>query len=196
MILREVALAQDAHILLAGIARITCRNARNERVTVAMLAPGPIPEFPSLPISQAGFQCEAYNDCRVGSVSWSEFDGITGHSTESAFKQFHRNDLKQWYRLLLRSSSFLNLGLHERIAIALLELCADFGIEESRGTLLRVSFSHKDIANLVGASRPRVTEHLARLEREKFVIRQGRQMVVQVAKLFDSMNAKAPAHLN
>jgi hypothetical protein len=41
-----------------------------------------------------------------------------------------------------------------------------------------------------------VTEHLARLEREKFVIRQGRQMVVQVAKLFDSMNAKAPAHLN
>jgi len=93
---------------------------------------------------------------------------------ESAFRQFHRNDLKQWYRLLLRSSSFLNLGLHERIAIALLELCADFGIEESRGTLLRVSFSHKDIANLVGASRPRVTEHLARLEREKFVIRQGR----------------------
>ena len=196
VILREAALAQDAHILLAGIARITCRNARNERVTVAMLAPGPIPEFPALPISQAGFQCEAYNDCRVGSVSWVEFDGITGRSNESAFKQFHRNDLKQWYRLLLRSSSFLNLGLHERIAIALLELCADFGIEESRGTLLRVSFSHKDIANLVGASRPRVTEHLARLEREKFVIRQGRQMVVQVAKLFDSMNAKAPAHLN
>jgi CRP-like cAMP-binding protein len=104
--------------------------------------------------------------------------------------------LKQWYRLLLRSSSFLNLGLHERIAMALLELCSDFGIEESRGTLLRVSFSHKDIANLVGASRPRVTEHLARLEREKFVIRQGRQMVVQVAKLFDSMNAQASAHVS
>jgi hypothetical protein len=46
VILREVALAQDAHILLAGIARITCRNARNERVTVALLAPGPIPEIP------------------------------------------------------------------------------------------------------------------------------------------------------
>jgi CRP-like cAMP-binding protein len=196
VILREVALAQDAHILLAGIARITCRNARNERVTVAILAPGPIPEFPSLPISQSGFQCEAYNDCRVGTVSWADFDGITANASGSAFRQFHRNDLKQWYRLLLRSSSFLNLGLHERIAVALLELCADFGIEEARGTLLRVSFSHKDIANLVGASRPRVTEHLARLEREKFVIRQGRQMVVQVAKLFDSMNEPANVHLS
>jgi CRP-like cAMP-binding protein len=45
----------------------------------------------------------------------------------------------------------MNLGLHERIAIALLELCSDFGVEESRGTLLRVFFSQKDIANLVGA---------------------------------------------
>jgi CRP-like cAMP-binding protein len=80
--------------------------------------------------------------------------------------------------------------LHERIATALLELCTDFGVEESRGTLLRVPFSHKDIANLVGASRPRVTEHLARLEREQFVIRQERQMVVQVAKLLDSMNSQ------
>lgn len=195
VILREAALARDAHILLSGIARITCRSARNERVTVAMLAPGPIPEFPALPLSHSGFQCEAYTDCRVGTVRWDDFDGITANAGESAFKQFHRNDLKQWYRLLLRSSSFLNLGLHERIAIALLELCADFGIEESRGTLLRVSFSHKDIANLVGASRPRVIEHLARLEREKFMIRQGRQLVVQVAKLLDSINAQASAHV-
>jgi CRP-like cAMP-binding protein len=192
---RDAELASDAQILLAGIARITCRNARNERVTVAMLAPGPIPDFPALPLSRSGFQCEAYSDCRVGTVSWADFDGITAGAPDSAFRQFHENDLKQWYRLLLRSSSFLNLGLHERIAIALLELCSDFGIEESRGTLLRVPFSHKDIANLVGASRPRVTEHLARLVREKFIIRQGRQMVVQVAKLFDSMNAQASAHV-
>ena len=187
VILDESALAHEAHILLTGIARITCMNAHNERVTVALIAPGLIPEFPQMPMSQSSFQCEAYNDCRVGTLGHAEFDGITRKSSESAFKHLHENDLKQWYRLLLRSSSFLNLGLHERIAFALLELCSDFGVEESRGTLLRVSFSHKDIANLVGASRPRVTEHLARLEREQFVIRQGRQMVVQVARLQKSI---------
>jgi CRP-like cAMP-binding protein len=185
----EGEMSSAAHILLAGIARITCLNARHERVTVALIAPGPIPEFPPMPISHFDFQCEAYNDCRVGSVNWNIFDGITEATTESPFKIFQQNNLKQWYRLLLRSSSFLNLGLHDRIGIALLELCADFGIEESRGTLLRVSFSHKDIANLVGASRPRVTEHLAQLERERFLTRQGRQLVVQVAKLSESVNA-------
>ena len=85
--------------------------------------------------------------------------------------------------MLLRSSSFLDLDLHERIAITLLELASDFGIKESRGTLLKASFSHQDIADLVGASRPRVTEHLAQLEREHLIIRQGRQLIVRVDKL-------------
>ena len=169
VIFREAALASEAHILLKGIARITCQNARSERVTIALLAPGPIPEFPSLPLSRFDFRCEAYNDCRVGSLSWNDFNGITCGQPESAFQKFHENDLQQWYRLLLRSSGFLNLGLHERVAITLLELSSDFGIKESRGMLLRASFSHQDIADLVGASRPRVTEHLAQLEREQLV---------------------------
>jgi CRP-like cAMP-binding protein len=187
LILRDAALATEAHILLTGIARITCLKARSERMTVALLAPGPIPELPALPIIKSSFQCEAYNDCRVGSLGWDDFDRITVNAPESASKKFHENDLKQWYRLLLRSSSFLKLGLRERVAIALLELCSDFGVEESRGTLLTVPLSHKDIADLVGASRPRVTEHLAELERERFVIRQGRQLVVQVKKLSESI---------
>ena len=40
VILREAALASEVNILLTGIARITCMNARSERVTVALLAPG------------------------------------------------------------------------------------------------------------------------------------------------------------
>jgi CRP-like cAMP-binding protein len=182
IILREAALASDAHILLNGIARITCQNARKERVTIALLPPGPIPEFPSLPFSRFDFRCEAYNDCRVGSLSWDGFKGISTDGSESAFRRFHQNDLQQWYRLL-RSSSFLDLDLHERIAITLLELASDFGIEESRGALLRESFSHQDIADLVGASRPRVTEHLAQLEREHVLIRQGRQLIVRVDRI-------------
>jgi CRP/FNR family transcriptional regulator len=194
VILGDVALESEAHILLTGIARITCLNTRSERVTVALLAPGPIPEFPSSPISQCmplNFRCEAYNDCRVGSLSWHNFDVLTGNSRESAFKKFHQNDLKQWYRVLLHSSGFLNLELHDRVVITLLDLCSDFGIEESRGTLLGVSLSHNDIANLVGASRPRVTEQLAQLERDRFVIRQGRQLIVRVGKLADSMTSPA-----
>jgi DNA-binding MarR family transcriptional regulator len=156
-------------------------------VTIALLPPGPIPEFPSLPFSRFDFRCEAYNDCRVGSLSWNGFKGIGADGSEAAFRRFHQNDLQQWYRLLRRSSSFLDLDLHERIAITLLELASDFGIEEARGTLVRGSFSHQDIAHLVGASRPRVTEHLARLEREHLIVRQGRQLIVRVEQIGEAI---------
>jgi CRP-like cAMP-binding protein len=188
VILHEAALVSEVNILLTGIARITCMNARRERVTIALLAPGPILEFTALPMSHSDVQCEAYNDCRVGSLSRDKFEGITEQSTESAFKHLRKNDPRHGYQTSRRSPSFLNLRLHERVAITLLELCSDFGIEESRGTLLRVSFSHKEIANLARASRPRVTEQLARLEREKLVI-QGRQLIVRIAEMQESIGS-------
>jgi CRP-like cAMP-binding protein len=192
VIVRESDLAANAHILLAGSASITCLNVKTERVMVALLPPGPIPEFPRLPFTPSRFQIEAYDDCRVGSVSWEQFDIITAHSSQAAFREFHQNNLQQWYRLLLRGSSFLSLGLHERVGLALLELCTDFGIADSRGTLLRIAVSHEHLANLVGASRPRITEHLARLERDGLLIRQGRQLIVRADELEDAMSLRIP----
>jgi len=193
VIFAETALGCQAHILLRGIARITCRNVRGARVTIALLPPGLIPEFPWLPLNRFAFRCEAYSDCRVGSLDWKDLDRITLHNGESAFKKFHEGDMAQWYRLLLRSSGCLSLGLHERLAITLLELSSDFGIKEARGTLLRVSFSHQDIADLVGASRPRVTEHLARMEREQLVTRQGRHLIVRTSELENAIAVTAAA---
>jgi len=190
-IFRESPLANEAHVLIAGIARITCLNANDERVTVALIAPGPIPELPSLSMSRFDFRCEAYNNCRVGTLDWKGFESIALNGRELAFRRFHENDLKHWYRLLRRTSGLLNLDLHERVAITMLDLCDDFGIEDARGTLLTVALSHKDIANIVGASRPRVTEHLGQMERDQLLIREGRQFIVSAAKLSRSLAAQA-----
>ena len=106
-----------------------------------------------------------------------------------------RLEVAAWLQALVTAAAFLAIcGIayrYRRVALALLELCSDFGVEDSRGTLLRAPFSHKDIAELVGASRPRVTEHLAKLERDRFILRQGRQLIVHAGKLSDSMAARA-----
>jgi CRP-like cAMP-binding protein len=185
--LESAAAPSEAHVLVTGIARITCLNGRNERVTIALIAPGPLPAFPALSANRYDFRCEAYNNCRVGVMEWNGFESITANGRESAFKKFHQNDLKYWYRLFLRSSGLLNLDLHDRVAMTMLDLCDDFGIEDARGTLLRVAFSHKDIASIVGASRPRVTEHLERLERDHYLFRLGRQFIVSEGTLAKSL---------
>jgi CRP-like cAMP-binding protein len=186
--------ANDARVLVAGIARITCLNADHQRATIALIAPGLIPELPSAAMMHFDFRCEAYNECRVGTLDWKAFDRITPNGSQTAFRKFHENDLKYWYRLMRRSSGLLN-DLHERIALTMLDLCEDFGIEDSRGTLLPFSISHKDIASLVGATRPRITEHLGQMERDHLLLRQGRQFIVNTTRLANSLAARPAERL-
>ena len=187
VILPEEELAAGVHVLLRGVAKITCLNPAGQRVAIALLAPGPIPHFVSLPVSRWHFRCEAHSDCRVGSVSWEMFDVITRDAPRSDLRKFHENNLTQWYRFFGGS-----LDLRERLLFTLLQLCSMFGVKDSRGTLLRVFLSHNDLAGLVGATRPRVTEHIAEFEREHLLVRQGRQMIVRLDKLQSSINV--PSH--
>ena len=163
-VLHQSEFASRARILLRGIARITCQSPRGKRITIALLGAGPIPELPAG--SRFDFRCEAYDKCRIGTVSWAGLADIVAYGSKFAFEEFHRNDSQQCFKMLLRSSTLLGLNLHDRIAITMLELATNFGIKESRGILLTEQFSHQQIADLVGASRPRISEHLAELERE------------------------------
>ena len=187
VIIPEEGLAAGVHILLRGVAKITCLNRSGQRVTIALLAPGPIPQFVSLPVSRWHFRCEAFSDCRVGSLSWNQFDVITREAPRSALRTFHENNLMQWYQFFGES-----LDLRERLLFTLLQLGSIFGVTESRGTLLRFFLSQKDLAGMVGASRPRVTEHLAVFEREHLLIRQGRQMIVHLDKIESSIGVPPP----
>jgi hypothetical protein len=48
---------------------------------------------------------------------------------------------------------------------------------------LTVRASHKDLAELVGATRPRVTEYLASFERKHLMVRDGRQLIIRRDRL-------------
>jgi hypothetical protein len=71
---REVIIAEkhspdSAHILLSGVARISCRNRKGGRTLVIMVAPGMVPGFPPpVPGISYNFRCEAITDCQVGTI--------------------------------------------------------------------------------------------------------------------------------
>jgi CRP-like cAMP-binding protein len=80
--------------------------------------------------------------------------------------------------LLARYPSFLGLSLRPRIAVALLELSREFGVPDTRGILIRIPLSQRQIAGLVGASRPKVGRVLMDLERQNAIARGGRRVTV------------------
>ena len=122
-------------------------------------------------------------------MEWLRQHHLNGR--EAAFTRFHHSSVKYWYRLFRRTSGLLDLDLYERLALTMLDLSEDFGIADACGTMLGIPISHKDIANIVGASRPRITEHLAQMERDQMIIRQGRQFIVNTDELPRSLAARS-----
>jgi hypothetical protein len=97
---------------------------------------------------------------------------------------FHENDLKLWYRLLLRSSGLFALGLHERIAMTLLELM--WGLRNRRRARQGVFRPGQRQPGWCFAAE----SHRAsgQFEREHCLLRQPRQLVVCDDKLNESMS--------
>jgi CRP-like cAMP-binding protein len=171
-------------ILLSGVARITCRNRKGRRAVVIMLAPGMIPSFPQPVVGiHYNFRCEAVTNCQVGTIDWDAFVEICLGIESADFKRLAANYVGRWDLVQLRCLNFMNCSLAERLALILLELSETFGIREDEGMRLTVPARHKDLAELVGASRPRVSEHLMEFEQKRLILRRGRQLIVKRDRL-------------
>lgn len=175
---------ESAYLLLSGVARITCRNRKGDRILVIMVAPGMIPGFPP-PVSgiRYNFRCEAVTDCQIGVVGLETFIEIALGIASADFKRMAASYSGRWDLVQLRCANFMSCTLEERVALILLELSENFGVQDRRGVRLTVRASHKDLAELVGATRPRVTEYLASFERKHLMVRDGRQLIVRRDRL-------------
>ena len=175
---------EAAYVLLSGVARITCSNRNGDRSLVIMVAPGMIPGFPPAVTGiRYNFRCEAVTDCQIGTVPLATFIEIALGITSEDFKSMAASYSGRWDLVQLRCANFMSCTLEERVALILLELADNFGVPDRLGVRLTVPARHKDLAELVGASRPRVTEYLALLERDHMIIREGRQLIVRRERL-------------
>jgi CRP/FNR family transcriptional regulator, cyclic AMP receptor protein len=175
---------ESAYVLLSGVARITCSNRNGDRSLVIMVAPGMIPGFPPAVTGiRYNFRCEAVTDCQIGTVTLDAFIEIALGITSVEFKRMAASYAGRWDLVQLRCSNFMGCTLEERVALILLELSENFGVIDGRAVRLTVPATHKDIAELVGASRPRVTEYLISFERRHLIVRDGRQLLVRRDRL-------------
>ena len=86
--------------------------------------------------------------------------------------------IKPVLKVSLRRAMFLVENLSDRLALALWEYASSIDIRRSKG-LLPAALTHDELAAMVGASRPRVSLELKRLERRGFLVRSGKQIRVQ-----------------
>jgi len=177
--------SESAYILLSGVARITCGNRKGQRTMVIMLSPGLIPAFPTAVTGITyNFRCEAVTSCQVGTIGLNNFVKICLGIGSAPFKLMAASFLGRWDRVHLRCSNLIGCALEERLALILLDLSENFGVPNHRGGVrLTVPVRHGDLAELVGASRPRVTEHLLEFTQKHLISRENRRWVIYRERL-------------
>ncbi len=167
------------YLLISGVAKLSLPNVEGEEVLVSLICPGEFFGITSLISGMSrGFQCEAFSDCWVAGVRPETFVTTLLGVPFTNFSGLMSSTVTRWEALLYRYTRFQGLGLRQRLAMALLELSQKFGVQDTRGTILILPVTHEDLADLVGASRQKVTEHMKELERQKVLLRDGRKLIV------------------
>ena len=119
-------------------------------------------------------------------------DTVLGVPLERASRMLEMT-VGRWWSMILRYSSFVGMGLRERLAGALVEIASKSSVQDARGTLLTLRLTHADLAELVGASRQRTTEQLIEFEREGMIIRDGRRLIIVSGKMAEVVQPLAAA---
>jgi CRP/FNR family transcriptional regulator, cyclic AMP receptor protein len=169
------------YIMLSGIGRLTCLNRRGERVLMEVLGPGDMVGIPSLlPEIRQNLRCEASTECEIGRIAPKTLvEEVLGLPFEP-FRHALRLTSGRWWQLLLRHSAFVGQTVQDRVVLALLELSSKLNPAKAGLNALNVDLTHQDLAQLVMASRAKVSGCLRRLAAANAITQDGRNRIVVV----------------
>ena len=181
--------AKFIYLSLSGIVRVSYINSHQRQTIVNLLPAGEFFGIDSLnPQGHHAFRCEAFDDCRIGSIKPQTFIDIFLGTPYDNFLRWYTATIHPGRNAYVHCIKGIGLDLRHRLALELVNLADRFGSTEPRGVFITVNISHELLAAIVGASRQQVTEYLNSFDREKIIFRDGRRIIVNVEKLGKILN--------
>lgn len=173
------------HALIQGVAKITYVDEFQRPLLVTVHEPGSLFGGRSLLVPRIvdGFCCVALRDCMIASFDAADFVDATLRVPARELPGLMDLMLPSVYDQILRFSTRASFTVCERLAFALVDLAAKFGARDARGTLLTLPVTHDLLAEIVGASRQRVTEDLKELENRGAIKRERRRLILVIPEL-------------
>ncbi len=78
-----------------------------------------------------------------------------------------------------RLEALLSKNVSGRLANMLLQLSSEYGVPDSRGTLLRIRLSQQEIGSFIGASREAVNQTLSDFRRQGLIDLEERRLIIR-----------------
>jgi CRP-like cAMP-binding protein len=176
--------ARFIYLLLTGIVRVSYVSSHERQTTVNLLPAGEFFGIDALnPQGHHAFRCEAFDESAIGSIKPQTFVEIFLGTSYDHFLPWYTATIHPGRNAYVHCIKGIGLDLRRRLALELLNLADRFGTTDPRGISLSLNISHEVLAGIVGASRQQVTEYLNNFDREKIIFREGRRIIVNIARL-------------
>ena len=77
-----------------------------------------------------------------------------------------------------RIGSLLFKTAHSRLANLFLDLAEDFGVRDSRGVIVNIKLTHKEMASLIGATRETVSFAILDLRKSGLILTESKRVII------------------
>lgn len=176
-------------IVKEGLVRLVSLSDKGTETILHILKPGEIFGELLLAEEQRVFTAAAATDAVVTVVSRKNFLELL-----SAIPLLAANFIRLLSRRLVKVerefAAFGHTWSYHRLAIVLLDLAREHGVNTPKGTRISLRLTHEDLAKLIGTTRETVTTQLNRLSRRGMLRREGRFIVIDRTRLLKFIGAE------
>lgn len=168
--------------VFGGVLTLSRSAGPNRRVIVGLAGPGDLAGFahgrdPHGNRSQL-FGAEALTNATVAIITHEHLTETLRRLSAAALMGLCEELNSIWAAAFARGAEMLAMSLRQRLAAMLAGFADRFGIPESRGLILPLELGQQEIAEMIGGSRPMVGKLLVDLERDGFILRDGRRWII------------------
>lgn len=120
---------------------------------------------------------ESYEDSTVYAAPRAAFLELIQGYIDAALR-VSRVVAERRERLENRIGGLLFKTAHARLASLFLDLARDFGVRDSRGVIVSLKLTHKEMASLIGATRETVSFAILDLRRDGLILTESKRVVI------------------
>lgn len=120
---------------------------------------------------------EAMENSMVTEVERSDFEKLL---QQHASLGFHMTRLlaKRRRELENKLETLVFRDVTSKLAELLLQLADEYGVDDSRGTLVALKITHQELANLIGSTRETVSLTLSQFKKKNLICTEGRKVII------------------
>ena len=173
---------KSVYFVNGGRVKVSKVTRDGKELTLAYRGPGEI--FGELALLDGGPReemAEAMENAMVMEIELGAFEkivqreGIIGYRLTKMMVQRRREIENKIEQLIFKD-------VNAKLAELLLRLAEEFGISDSRGTLVSLKITHQEMANLIGSTRETVSLTLSQFKRKGLIQTEGRKVILSDAE--------------